>query len=271
MDRQNVIMKDSTHILAWLLAAEEHPHLKETPEYLEVAGALQESESLQTRLSESRRFLAAHPVLTRIEGLPSDSRARIEAVLRAQMKKMPEGKVVALSPWSVRRHFAWAAVLVLLLAGMSVLSTYIIQQQENPALIARSVPPLEAFYQYTGQLAERRLPLQVRESNHSQLVAWLNDQGAGRIETPPALSAKETLGCAYLDGPDGKIALICFKTENGVVHLFVTSAESLELRGRSPRQGLTVNGRQAQVWHDEVNAYLLMTHDIDQALPEVFL
>jgi hypothetical protein len=265
------IMKDSTHILAWLLAAEEHPHLQETPEYQAAFRALQASDDLQARFEESKLFLARHPVLTRIEGLPAESRARIEAVLKTRMKKLPEGKLVTLNPWSVRKHFAWAAILVLLLAGMSVMSSYIIQHQDHDTRIARHVPPQEAFYQFIGQLAERRMPLQVRDNDNTRLVSWLNEQGADAFVTPPGLSGKETMGCAYLDGPDGKIALICFKTENGIVHLFVTSSESLDLVGRSPGKPLLVNGRHAMEWHDEANAYLLLTHDKDQALPEVFL
>lgn len=264
-------MNDSTYILAWLLASEEHPHLQETPEYQAALKAVRASDDLQARLEESKRFLTSYPVLTRIEGLPAESRARIEEAIKTQMKKLPEGKIVALSPWSVRKHFAWAAILVLLLAGMSVMSSYIIQQQDHDTQIARSVPPLDAFRQFTGQLAERRMPLQVRDTDNTRLVSWLNEQGAGSFVTPQGLIDKETMGCAYLDGPDGKIALICFKTENGVVHLFVTSSESLDLVGRSPKKPLMVNGRQAMEWHDEANAYLLLSHDKDQALPEVFL
>lgn len=264
-------MKDTNHMLAWLLSAEEHPHLKDEAAYQEALSALEASPEMQTRLDESRAFLAAHPVLTQIEGLPTESRLRIEQALNAALKKMPEGKIITLSPWGVRKNFAWAAMLALLLAGMSVVSSHILQEKESREQLVRNLPPLEAFRHFSGQLIEGRLPLRVRDTDNTRLVSWLGEQGADSFEMPTGLTDRETMGCAYLDGPTGKISFICFKVDSGMVHLFITAAEDLKLKGRSDPQALQVNGRQAMEWHDEVNAYLLLNHEKDQQLPEVFL
>ena len=267
-------MKDPIEILAHLLAAEEHPHLREEEAFQQAEQALKSSPDLQAKFAESKAFVNAHPVLVEVKGLPVDSRERIEAVLRKALKALPEGKVVSLSPWTVRKNFAWAAILALLLAGMSVISSTIIHQQdrkEKSVTEARKYPPADAFYDYAGQLAEGRMPLQHRQNGSTHLISWLEDQGASSFQPPSALLQKETMGCAYLDGPNGKVSLICFNTDTGTVHLFVTSAQSLHLEGKTTPQRSMVNERQALKWHDEENAYLLMSHDKDQDLPEVFL
>jgi hypothetical protein len=115
------------------------------------------------------------------------------------------------------------------------------------------------------------MPLEHRNSQSAQLVSWLGEKGAPSFVAPKPLMEKATMGCAYLQGPDGKISLICFDTDNGVVHLFVTPSETLLLEGRSAPESMILNNRNAVKWHDEENAYLLMGHDEDQELPAVFL
>lgn len=265
-------MKDPIEILACLLAAEEHPHLRENADFPAAEKALQESPELRARLEESKTFFAAHPVLTRIGGLPAESRNRIEETLRQEMRA---GKQTVPGPWGIRKNFAWAAMLALLLAGMSVISSNIIEKQNRleKARLAeiRNLNPREAFHRFAGKLVDRRLPLQYRENSNTQLVSWLENHGAEPFRTPAGLVNKDTMGCAYLDGPNGKVSLICFKTEKGTVHLFVTSVENLDLKVETPPRKALVNDRQALEWNDRQNAYLLITHDKGQELPEVFL
>ncbi|MDF3129504.1 hypothetical protein P0Y35_09890 [Kiritimatiellaeota bacterium B1221] len=267
-------MKDSIDVIAKLLSAADHPHLRDEPDFVEAEKMLAASPELQRQYAESKTFFEAHPVLTQIEGMPEDCRQRIQQVLLKEQERQPEGKIVKLTPWGVRKNFAWAAVLALLLAGMSVLSTNIIDQKNRKqahlaALENKS--PAEAFYQYAGELADGRLPLQYRENGSAQLVSWLEDQGARPFTAPSELLTKDTMGCAYLDGPNGKVSLICFHSDQGTMHLFVTAAESVELEGVDAPKKAMVNDRQAVKWHDEKNAYLLIAHDKEQALPEVFL
>ncbi|MGA0333401.1 MAG: hypothetical protein ACO3NW_05550, partial [Kiritimatiellia bacterium] len=192
------MMKDPNDILAHLLAAEDHPHLKEESVYIEAEAALEADPALRQRFVESKAFFQQHPVITRLEGLPQESRERLEQVLRTELRKMPEGKVVTLSPWGIRKNFAWAAVLALLLAGMSVISSQVIRQQdrrEKRLAAAREYPPQQLFYQYAAQLAEGRMPLQHRENGSTRLISWLENQGAGAISAPSSLLEKETMGC----------------------------------------------------------------------------
>ncbi|WFB36906.1 hypothetical protein P3T73_03910 [Kiritimatiellota bacterium B12222] len=265
---------DSIDILAQLLAAEEHSHLKDREGYSELTRALEDSVELQAEFTEAKAFLEKYPVLTQIAGLPQESRERIEKVLRAEMAKQPEGKVIQVNSWGMRKQFAWAAVLALLLAGISVISSTIIQNNDRVVqeVYAKATPtPHELFLEYAGQLAEGPMPLENRARSTTQLVSWLADRGAGPIEMPSSLAERDGMGCAYLDGPQGKVSLICFNTENGMVHLFVSDAEALQMSGTKAPQKMMVNDREAMEWHDEANAYLLITHEKDQKLPEVFL
>ncbi len=268
------MMKDDIEIIAKLLSAEEHPHLRDEPDFAEAEKILSASPELQSKYAESKTFYKAHPVLTHIEGMPADCRERIEQVLRKAQEKKPEGKMVELTPWGIRKNFAWAAVLALLLAGMSVLSTNIIDQKNRKEARLAAIQdesPSDAFYHYAGELADGRLPLQYRENGSTQLVSWLEGQGAQPFSAPPKLLGEDTMGCAYLDGPNGKVSVICFNSDEGTVHLFVTTSASVKLKGVASPEKALVNERKAIKWHDEENAYLLIAHDKEQNLPEVFL
>lgn len=250
--------------------------MREETEYKEAARLLAESNDLQAEFAEIKAFIADHPVLTCLEGLPDESRDRIESVLRAEMNKNSTEKLPQLTPWEVRKQFAWAAILVFLLGAMAVISSFIIRQQEEldyqEYLAEAGQPPADKFYQFAGDMAGRgRMPLENRDSDSRQLVGWLADRGAEPFSAPLTLMEKETMGCAYIDGPHGKISLLCFDTEKGTVHLFVTSSKDLQLDGVSAPKATVVNDRNALKWHDEENAYFLIHHEKDRDLPEVFL
>jgi|GEM_PF-1338791 len=267
-------MKDHIDTLALLLAAEQHPHLKDQPEYREAKQKLEESASLQADFADSKAFFEVHPVLVGVDRMPTDTRARIESALRREMgEDSDRSKRPELTPWTIRTQFAWAAVLVLLLAGMAVLSTSIINQQERrQRRIARStLPPLQAFQSFVADTVQQRIPLQERDPDASQLIAWLREQGASPLNVPADLANNETLGCAYFDGPHGKISLLCFGADEQVVHLFITPSRTLNLSAaRSPR-AFELRNRAAVQWNDTENAYLLIAHNPNTPLPERFL
>jgi hypothetical protein len=273
-DRLTGIMKDSTHILAILLAGEEHPQLREEADFQAASDAVAASSELQKKFAESKAFLDAHHVLIQIEGLPEECRARIAQMLKTEMAKNPQGKIIATNPWALSKYFAWAAALVFLLAGIAMISSNIMRQQDQAGqeIADAELTPEAAFLQFVGTMAgQGRAPLQHRNSQSTQLVYWLGEQGAPSFSAPQPLMAKATMGCAYLEGPDGKISLICFDTDSGVIHLFVTPSKTLQLEGRSSPKAMILNDRNALKWHDEKNAYLLIGHEENQQLPEVFL
>jgi hypothetical protein len=180
---------------------------------------------------------------------------------------------VQLSPWEIRKQFAWAAILVLLLAGMSVVSSSIIhnREQQQRQLTLQFMPPPDAFRDYVGRLMQQNIPLQHRDSHATQLVSWLEENGARQYTPPTAFMGMSGVGCGMLDGPSGKISVICFDTENGKVHLFVTCAKSLNMQESSPPKRLKLHKREAMQWNDKENAYLFIAHDPEQPLPEIFL
>lgn len=267
---------DHYDILALLLAAEEHPHLKDKPEFREARERLEASASLQAELAECRAFFQSHPALVRIAGMPDDTRERIGEALRRGMGNAPATTQQLrdeLSPWTVRTQFAWAAVLVLLLAGMAVMSSSIIQQAEKQEhrQIRQTMAPRDAFHSYALEMTNHRLPLQERDPDSRHLVNWLHNQGAEGIDVPARLAERESLGCAYLEGPHGKVSLICFGTETGIVHLFVAPSRQLELREARPPKRFVLDQREALRWNDAQNAYLMLPHKPGQALPDLDL
>ncbi len=266
-------MNDLHNLLAHLLVAEEHPHLQEEPAFVEARNALEASEELQAAFFEYKEFLEQYPVLVELGEMPAETRERIAKVISQQASPFTTGKRIQLSPWEVRKQFAWAAILVLLLAGMSLISTQIIQQQEHQTrqVALNTMPPQDAFREYVGQMVQKGMPLQHRNSQSTQLVSWLQEQGAGHYEPPTSLMEMKGIGCGMMDGPAGTISVICFDTEQGVAHLFVTCAKSLTLEASSPPKRLKLYHREALQWNDDSNAYLFIAHEPEQPLPEIFL
>ena len=78
MTRPTHSMKDSHDILAVLLAADDHPHLREEATYREAKALLDESAELQRDYEEARTFFDKHPVLVGIRPMPEDVRDRIQ-------------------------------------------------------------------------------------------------------------------------------------------------------------------------------------------------
>jgi hypothetical protein len=266
-------MNSDHDILAQCLAAQDHPHLADEPEFLQAKAALDASPELQDQLQEARRFLEAHPVLVDTTGMPADVRERISRTLREQAgASTPAGKQI-LGPWQIRRQFAWAASLVLLLAGMAVLSSSLMDRQyeRNRQIALQLMRPQDAFRSEIGHLVNRRLNLQERSDSATQLVSWLGERGMENIHAPTALMENPTLGCAQFDAPFGKIGVVCFDVNGEVVHLFVACARAMGLKEvRSPEK-FNLQGREAMQWSDQENLYLLIPHEADAALPEIFL
>ena len=205
--------------------------------------------------------------------MPADVRDRIARALQeARLERKPAGRVLT-GPWQIRRHFAWAAVLVLLLAGMAVMSSRILLERDlrERELALRNLPPEDAFRSVIGRMVERRVPLQERSREATQLVSWLGDQGVDHIRTPEALLEIPAIGCSHFDGPNGKIGVVCFDADGDVVHLFIACARSMGIEESSPPREFSLHGRPALQWNDQENVYLMIPHDLDTDLPEVFL
>jgi hypothetical protein len=266
-------MKDLYDILAVLLAADEHPHMKDEPAYQEAKAKLDASDEVQTAYEEARMFFEKHPVLVGIGPMPVDVRKRIGKTLEKHASVVSPRVKMNLSPWTIRTQFAWAAALVLLLAGMAVVSSRVANRQvrQKQMMAYQAQPPADAFRSFAGSLVSATLPLQEMDTDTTQLVSWLESRGSPPLQIPNALAGKEGIGCAYLDGPDGKISLVCLKVENQILHLFITDAASLELSGSTPPRQLLIHDRKALQWNDAQNAFLLMTHEPGEELPEMFL
>lgn len=261
-------MNQSLDTLARLLAAEEHPHLAEEEGFAECRRELETSPDLQAALAEARAFTERHPRLVDLGGMPADTRDRIKAVLEESFPPRP--KVVHLHPWSVRKQFAWAAALVLLLAGMSVISSTIIQNQQAPdPIIADS--PVDAFHAFVAKSVRSGTMPQHQEAEMNQLVSWVQDQGSHSYTLPETLLQKSGIGCSKLRGPGGDVFLLCFKADTQTMHLFSTCAKRLKIPATASPSQFRIEGRETREWSDGNNVYLLITNDPGTAMPEVML
>ena len=221
-------MKDKHTILAHLLAADDHPPLSSEPGFIKAREAVEADPELQAAYEEAKRFSEKHPVLIRTDVMPKDVRSRIRRELERKMPLITTARIeMELSPWTIRTQFAWAALLVLLLAGMSILSSYALDHQHSQeiAVAYQNQPPQDAFRSYIGQTVEDLPFLEMRSSDTTQLVSWLHENGSATASAPTALMAHEGIGCASLKGPNGTVSLLCFRVEGQIVHLFVTSTD----------------------------------------------
>lgn len=271
--RQTGIMKHTYDTLAFCLAAKNHPHLLDEPEFQQAQAEVDASPELQQQLQEAQDFLEKHPVLISTSEMPSDVRARISSVLEAQeTKQAPAGEAV-LGPWEVRRNFAWAVCLVLLLAGMAVLSSTILESQVDRKyqVTLAEMPPQDAFRMEIGRLVDHGLQLQRRSSDPHQLVSWLGDQGLPDIQAPETLMSMPSMGCAKFETPFGNIAVVCFNTDGQVIHMFIADASEMGLQDPIDPRKFQLRGRPVKEWSDNENLYLLVPQEKDSELPEIFL
>jgi len=266
-------MKDPHNILAHLLAADDHPPLREEPEFLKAREAMEADAELQKAYEEAKRFAEAHPVLIRTDVMPQDIRMRISRTLEKHSPFSVSRTVMELSPWTIRIQFAWAALLVLLLAGMSVLSSYVLDQQhtQEMAVAYQNQPPQDAFRSYVGQMVENLPVLQMRSRDTTEMVSWLHQNGSPAASAPSALMKEKGIGCANLKGPNGTVSLLCFKVDGEVLHLFITDNQAVNVSGIQPAMQMKIQQRDAVQWNDAAHTYLLITHDERQNLPEIFL
>jgi len=264
---------DACNLIARLLAADNHPQLKEEPAYIEAKEKVEASEELTKLYEENKRFFERHPVLVDVEGLPDDARKRIEAALKKPVRTYAKTQSPIPGPWEVRRQFAWAAVLVLLLAGMSVISSHIIQRenQTRQTLAQAGLAPADAFRQFVGHYVENPQPHSHVSDDTIQLVSWLNDHGAGVRPPPESLMRLDGRGCGIMEGPKGRVSVICFDSETGKVHLFMACAKSLSLDKQPEPEQIQLHNREAMQWNDGENVYLLISSETGQPLPEIFL
>jgi len=263
-------MQDPQEQLAWLLAGEDHPGVRDAVEYQEAQARLRDQPPFAQSFAEARDFNLRHPRLVGMDRLPGDARLRMAKVLEDEARGAGKAPRKIQGPWSVRRQFAWAAVLVLLLGGMSLLSSTFIEQRHTarqPALTA----DLPGFHAYASSMAASRFTLDHRDPNPIQLVQWLNERGSGSVTIPASLREQTGLGCKSLKWEHGNVSLICLKINGETVHLFVTDMPAVRKHCPPKPERLMLQGREAVQWADTEGAYLLITHDPGVALPEIML
>ena len=266
-------MKKSYDTIAHCLTADDHPHLKEDMDFQKAQAEVDASPELQQQLEVARAFFEKHPRLMDVSEMPSDVRNRIAKVLAAHQPEASFATEPTLSPWEVRRSFAWAACLVLLLAGMAVLSSRFMEHQAKQSyqLVLSEMPPQDAFRAEVGRLLKQGMPLQVQAQDATQLVSWLGDRGMPYVQPPQPLMDKPTMGCARFQTPFGDIGVICFKVENGVLHMFVADAGKMGLESVIAPRSFELRGRRVKEWSDEETLYLLVPQEPETDLPELFL
>jgi len=266
-------MNERNDILAWLLAADEHPHLRMEVEFLHAVEELHASPDLQEALEEARAFARKHPRLIDFGAMPGDTRMRIACRLK---EAASEASPPAPHPWSVRRQFAWAAVLVLFLGGMSVLSTSWLEKAYPPnqiVLHGPALPPprrMDEFYQFVSRVTREGASLQHEATRIPELVSWLEDHEGIAPELSGPLLELKGMGCSVFQGPHGKISMVCVDLQGNRYNLFIGCARALR---REPSQGrrFQLENRDVLEWVDEHNAFLLISESPDTEMPEILL
>ncbi len=267
-------MKDTHTIIAHLLAADDHPPLSREPEFIKAREALEADPQLQEAYEEAKQFHEQHPVLIRTDEMPQDVRNRIRKELERKMPLITTTRIeMELSPWTVRTQFAWAALLVLLLAGMSVLSSLVLDQQHSQEMEVayRNQPPQDAFRSYVGKTVQDMPFLEFKSRDTTELVSWMHENKSPAVSAPTQLMDETGIGCANLKGPNGTVSLMCFKVQGKIVHLFITDNETVDVSDVQPAVKMKIQQREAVQWNDAAHTYLLITHDKRQELPEIFL
>jgi len=266
-------MNEPNDILAWLLAAEEHPHLRQEVEYLHAEEALHASPELRRALEEARIFAQKHPRLLGFGTMPGDVRLRIAYRLKEAVR---ENSPPVLHPWSVRRQFAWAALLVLFLGGMSLLSTTWLEMNHASEQIAErktAIPPprrMDDFYHFVSQVTREAPPIQHEGTQMVQLVSWLGEQDGITPDMGTFLRDLKGMGCAVLEGPHGKVSMLCVDMQGNRYNLFIGCAKSLRREPASARR-FQLENREVLEWVDEHNAFLLIPEIFGTSVFEILL
>lgn len=270
-----MVMKDSQEMLAWLLAGEEHPYLQTEAEYLEARAALEASPALQREFATQKAFLDKHPRLIGFDRMPEDVRLRIGYQLKQAQATLEPREV--LPPWTVRRQFAWAAVLALFLAGMSVVSTTIIDRRyQAPApsqggVLAQPMPQrTESFHTFVTHKLSEGVHLQHEAPATAELIYWIGAHDGLVPELPEALALADGMGCAVVEGPYGRVSLICVNVDGQMFHLFVGCAKALRREPMALRR-LQLHDRPALEWVNENHSFLLAPDQPGIELPEILL
>ena len=272
-------MKDCYETLSWLLAGETHPHLKKEQAYLQAEEVLHNSPEIRKRFEDAKAFTERHPELIGFQRMPDDVRQRLEEKLKEngtsahRILHMPTA-----GPLSYRKQFAWAAVLALFLAGLSMLSSLVLERQSGspashaPQLGREVESHLPDFRSFVSNKAREEIHLAHRNHNPLELVQWLAEHNpeVSSPHLPAALNLGRLNGCSVIEGPRGKVSLVFVQVDGKPMHLFVACSKSLRCKPAKPRH-VQLEGRRAIEWVDDSNAYLLIAENPDDEMPEILL
>jgi hypothetical protein len=277
-------MNPSDETLAWLLAGEDHPHLKHEDGYQAAKSQRDTSPELRARFEEALAFTRTHPVLFSFSSMPAGVRQRISGALeQAAARGTPSpapatSPVPALSPWSYRQQFAWAAVLALFLGGLSVISSKVIEQRspyarphrDRAARLAAHADALPEFHRFVKHSLETPSTFQHQAQDTVQLVRWLEQHEGFAVQLPEAIARAPGMGCAILESPHGNISMICVEINGQKLKLYIACSKALRVQPRpvAPRQ---IKGYEALEWSNDENLFLLIQSRPETPMPEIML
>lgn len=270
-------MNKTDEYLSWLLAAEEHPYLKNNDEYRQAVAVLETSPALREKFADAKAFNQAHPDLFGFGTLPEDAKRRIARTLQssAPPPRLPLSSKSP-PPWSFRQQFAWAAVLALLLAGVSVMSSKIIEKQQTSPHARLAGPPRidtggrPQFYEFVSRSLNQPAGLQYHGEDTRQLVSWLEEQDGFAPALPDAIARARGNGCAVLEGPHGKISMLCVDMDGQTLRLFITCSRALQTP-EHPARPLRIDNHDALEWSNGDNLFLLIQSQPEAPMPEIML
>lgn len=278
-------MKFSEESLAWLLAAEDHPHLKNEDGYQAAKQQLETSPELSARFEEAKHFAQMHPILFGFDPMPGDVRDRIARALEAAAPRnasaAPMRQTTARpSAWSTRQQLAWAAVLVLFLGALSVFSSKFIEQRSayariridpvSPIQLAGASDPLPDFHRFVKHSLTSDSPFQHQARETVQLIQWLEKNEGFSARIPEAITQAPGMGCALLESPHGTVSMICVDIQGQKLKLYIACSKALQVEPR-PAVPLNLDGHEALEWSNENHLFLLIQSRPETPMPEMML
>jgi hypothetical protein len=161
-----------------------------------------------------------------------------------------------------RRPVAWAALCVILLAGISVWFTF--DSWRQPSLT------FEDYRNRMVKTALRTYGMDLETTDGTQVRAFLAQQQApADYELPAKLAETETVGCGVLRWQDKPVSMICFRTGQPLppgnkTDLMLFVINRADLQGDVPHEAAEIVGvsqLSTATWQVGEKVYLLAAFD----------
>ena len=251
---------DKLDAIALLLAARHDPAIRDLADCQKAEALVERDPELRRLLDVETRYYDANEDLLSGVRLPEAAKTRMKEALEAAGAGDAEsaGRVI---PFPVPWLRVAAAAGIALVAGLAV--TRYAGVGESPAVAEATADPLT---QFAARSVVDGFELAYQSESAPEILSWLASR-----DTPvnpslqPVLMDLPTMGCTLLDWDGHEIAMICFRSGEDLVHLFVSESRAQGVVARTAR---IVEDRETESWSDGSHSYVLVAHKPGQTLDD---